>query len=540
MNRTPGSRGSNPKATHGEERERKPAYWIVTYLLVAVPYAVLVRYFWFVTDDAFILFRYARNFAAGLGLRFNLGEGPPVEGQSNFLWTSLLAGVDLLGLDMVGLAPWISFALGLVLLGLVYRFLIADLRASPGTAVLALLFPALSPVFATWSSGGLGTMLFALLFFLAFRFLFPGATGPRPFRAGLSAGLLALTRPEGFPWALTLAALFLLQVVRKKGTRPVKTLSIYMAVLLSFFLPFLAARYAYYGYLLPNTVAAKSELSSLTLQRGLYYTLTYLLYFITPLVFLLASFLCLKRKTPSAVYQACLVFLGFLCFSILCGGDFMAMGRLMAPATPFMAVMAAHLLGRYVMGRKYAVFGHVFCAALILSQLLPAFDLSLVPGSIRKSLHFRWNTRLARTEFEQWRMMKDNVRVWTRLGKTLKEHAQPGDTFVYDSIGAVGYYSELTIYDRCGIVDLEVSRRKIKKIIPYSAGHDKYVDAEFFLKRNPTILHAAVVPEEDYKLVQNNYSKHLPSGYRVECLPLPQRNGDAEGPLYLIWQKRME
>ena len=43
-----------------------------------IPYALLVHRFWFVTDDAFISFRYAQNLVRGHGLRFNLGEHVPV------------------------------------------------------------------------------------------------------------------------------------------------------------------------------------------------------------------------------------------------------------------------------------------------------------------------------------------------------------------------------------------------------------------------------------------------------------------------------
>src|SRR4051812_8768436 len=42
----------------------------------------------FTIDDAYISFRYARNFAHGDGLVYNLGER--VEGYTNFLWTVIL------------------------------------------------------------------------------------------------------------------------------------------------------------------------------------------------------------------------------------------------------------------------------------------------------------------------------------------------------------------------------------------------------------------------------------------------------------------
>ena len=44
---------------------------------------------WFLTDDAFISFRYVRNLLEGHGLVFNPGER--FEGYSNFPWTLELA-----------------------------------------------------------------------------------------------------------------------------------------------------------------------------------------------------------------------------------------------------------------------------------------------------------------------------------------------------------------------------------------------------------------------------------------------------------------
>ncbi|HEX4934306.1 MAG TPA: hypothetical protein VFV33_14045, partial [Gemmatimonadaceae bacterium] len=50
-----------------------------------------------VSDDAYITFRYADHLARGLGLVFNVGER--VEGYSNFLWTIWIAFGLRLGSD---------------------------------------------------------------------------------------------------------------------------------------------------------------------------------------------------------------------------------------------------------------------------------------------------------------------------------------------------------------------------------------------------------------------------------------------------------
>ena len=61
----------------------KPAHLVAIYGL----YTLMVYRFWFLCDDAFITFRFARNWGHGRGpWCFNPGEFPPVEGYSNFLW----------------------------------------------------------------------------------------------------------------------------------------------------------------------------------------------------------------------------------------------------------------------------------------------------------------------------------------------------------------------------------------------------------------------------------------------------------------------
>ena len=70
--------------------------WILAGLWLG--YAWMVRRFWFVTDDAYISFRYARHLGAGHGLVWNPGEAP-VEGFTNLLLVILVAPFTRLGLD---------------------------------------------------------------------------------------------------------------------------------------------------------------------------------------------------------------------------------------------------------------------------------------------------------------------------------------------------------------------------------------------------------------------------------------------------------
>ncbi|HEU4929482.1 MAG TPA: hypothetical protein VFU38_06595, partial [Candidatus Krumholzibacteria bacterium] len=67
--------------------------WLLVIVATVVAVVVAFRRRW-MTDDAFISFRYAENLVSGNGLVFNIGER--VEGMSNFLWTLWIgAGMGL-------------------------------------------------------------------------------------------------------------------------------------------------------------------------------------------------------------------------------------------------------------------------------------------------------------------------------------------------------------------------------------------------------------------------------------------------------------
>src|SRR5947208_12083 len=70
----------------------------------------------FLCDDAFISFRYARNFARGHGLVFNAGF-ERIEGYSNFLWVLILAAFQFLGVPPEYAANPLLILFGFALVG---------------------------------------------------------------------------------------------------------------------------------------------------------------------------------------------------------------------------------------------------------------------------------------------------------------------------------------------------------------------------------------------------------------------------------------
>ena len=217
---------------------------------------------WFLTDDAFISFRYARNLLEGHGLVFNPGER--VEGYSNFLWVLELAAIwRVLGVAPEDAARWLSVGFTAGTLGAlgwwVYRLPWLRNRGLVGWMALGLVCS--SATFAVWTSaGGLETRQFTFFIVVAVVCLSLYRGG----RAGLLAASFslagaALTRPEGPLIAVCCFGWFVAQ--RMADVKGVRADWRGLAYLAAPFVILVAAhflfRYAYYGEWLPNTYYAK-------------------------------------------------------------------------------------------------------------------------------------------------------------------------------------------------------------------------------------------------------------------------------------------
>lgn len=217
------------------------------------------RLFWFLTDDAFIAFRYASNSVLGHGLVWNPPPFRPVEGYTSFLWIRLLEGVwRLTGVDPPRAANWLSLAFGYATLALGTHTLLR-MRLPPALARHRRVFLALVLVgiltnrtFLTWLSSGLETALFNFLVFawiwiaLALRL-----KKAWMLRLSLVTALLALSRPDGLLFCAALAVIAWLR--ERESSEPHR-----MALLPMLVVPIhLVWRRWTYGSWLPNTFTAK-------------------------------------------------------------------------------------------------------------------------------------------------------------------------------------------------------------------------------------------------------------------------------------------
>ncbi|EPX56021.1 hypothetical protein D187_007363 [Cystobacter fuscus DSM 2262] len=261
-------------------RDLSPSRLAVLVLIAGVAY-VGWSTFWFLTDDAFITFRYISNHMRGWGYTWNPPPFRPVEGYSNFLWMVLLEGIwRLTGVEPPDAANPVSLLLsyGTLALGSCWVWRMAlppSLERHRFALAVAVLVGVLSNrTFLAWMSSGLETSLFIFcttLWLVATLELDRGG-GPRALAVSCTAAALtALTRPDGQLMVLASGLLALGFFLRTppRGRWVLAGLPLLLDV------AHLLWRHATYGEWVPNTYFAKHVAA--WPESGLRYALSFVL-----------------------------------------------------------------------------------------------------------------------------------------------------------------------------------------------------------------------------------------------------------------------
>lgn len=220
---------------------------------------------WFLTDDAFIAFRYVSNSMLGRGLVWNPAPFEPVEGYTSFLWVVLLRAVwSVTGIEPPEAANPLALGFGYVTLSLGAAMMLRmELPPHAERLRLALLALVLAwtisnRTFLTWLSSGLEASLFMCTVTYWLWAATRLRTGPGTYIAHLAtaSSLAALTRPDGLLFATFAVAIAIARLAfTAHGASPFRLLLSALPILA--ILAHLLFRYLTYGYWLPNTYFAK-------------------------------------------------------------------------------------------------------------------------------------------------------------------------------------------------------------------------------------------------------------------------------------------
>lgn len=388
--------------------------------LLVAPAVVALGFWGFSYDDAFITYRYARNWAEGAGLTYNPGEtvlGTTAPGWALLL--GLLARVTRLEVPAWGTLLSLAALTGCALL--LGRGLFAEKDRS---FQFALLFLGLAATLR-WNVEMLGAETFGVAFcgiaaaFLAFR--------ERPVWAGALAAVAAAFRPDA---VLLGGALGLtLWIDRRRFPRR------YAAALLAGLGLGLAWLQFQFGTVVPNTLAGKQAelarvLHGYSLSEWLWLRRGLPLISVLLLLALAALGLWLGRERLRQPFALALG-LWLACLEIA----YRQLGVPFAPWYPvpaLLGLLALATLGAMQLGRKAA-----FAALLLLPVALPSL----------LWMHGQWG-----------RPPDPRYRLYASLGRYLEREAPPGATVASVEIGVLGYFAQRPVLDLAGLVSPEVLR----------------------------------------------------------------------------------
>ncbi len=297
------------------------------------------RVFWFLTDDAFIAFRYISNAHLGYGYVWNAPPFRPVEGYTSFLWVVLLDLVwRISGVEPPKSANYISlvFACLTLLTGalMALRMNLRDELRKYRILLVGIIFVGAitNRTFLAWTSSGLETAMFNFLLTLwIYCCLFIPAHSRRwVFTTTLTVTLVYLTRPDGFLFVVVTLGLVAHTFFVASNTSKRTRARLALAALPLLLIPaHLLWRRAFYGAWLPNTYYAKTVAGRIWIESGVRYFLSFVIEYslwVWLILLTIVSVVKLRRliqgREVAIKIAVCLALLAhFLYYTVVIGGD---------------------------------------------------------------------------------------------------------------------------------------------------------------------------------------------------------------------------
>jgi hypothetical protein len=445
---------------------------VVLFVALAWPFAPNT------VDDAWITFRYSRQWALGHGPVFNPGER--VEGYSNPLLMLILtpviaaggAGAALPAAKAIGM---VSGVLAVIGAGVLARRGAGKAPWAGAAAFAAAGLVAVVPGFAYHAMAGLETILYSCL--LVWGVVGITAATPRTIVLGGAAlAAAAITRPEGplmfaLGWACLVIARF------APGARhgddgetdpaPARWRLVLLVALIGavVVLGHLAIRYATYdGEWVPNSYFAKVGGSG---DRWLYVQNALRSLFLGPVGPLVAGLGALVGGgAPLAWWTAALLGTSGALLPLALGGDWMHGGRLVMPYVPLLAATVVGAWGR--LGLRATRQGSGLTRALLVLSV--PLSLAHQLGGHR-SLHSVAAVETAGAHSGH-----------RALAEWIAARAEKGDQVVLMDIGQVGYrLIDQTIVDITGLTDRHIAKSPGNFIA-------KRFDLAYVFDRNPEFI----------------------------------------------------
>jgi len=434
-----------------------------------------------IAEDAFIGFRYSCNLAEGYGLVFNIGKH--VEGYSNFLWIVLLAGINrFLCMDIPTTARIIGGILSFFVVLISYK-ITWRLTKNLHISLLTVLVIGSIGAYASWGLSGLENPLFAVWFMLAIA----SAFDKHWWITSIYLLLMSLTRIDG---VVFIPPFLIFAYIYTPKTERVKTLTRLVVPFFVIYLIYTIWRISYFGYFIPNTVAAKNCSSILyRIFNGVRYISNYFVTYGTLIILFIAAFnafitaVVKKIDTISIkkVYTALketflpeevlllLVTGTYICFIIFIGGDWMPTGRFLYVIIPPFVILGLSLWQRHIKETFLQLNSKIGISLFFIACIICFYNSFLVYDHI-----------------PEVRVWKNQITGLAEIGQWLNSSLPESTIVAVTANGSLSYHSKLPTIDMHGLTDEHIGR-KGKRLSRGVSGQTTR-DYEYVVSQKPQIV----------------------------------------------------
>lgn len=439
-------------------------YLPYVFLLIALALASsnLIQKINYSPDDTYIYMQYARNLAAGNGFSFNAGE--PSYGITSPVWSVIISGGYLFGLDGYWFAKFadlffllISLVMFYKLAGLVFNKYYGDKETVTNLKMLALSAFIMNSWLIRWSFTGMETSLAVFIVLAIFYFLFR----ERFISVFCLLGIFFLVRPESFVLFFLLAIFLLL---RKTPFKKFVLCILVYGFIVSLFLVYAKITF---GTIFPNTTLGKATFSfgiSIYIEQfKRIFQIISLSNIVELALSILFVFLLLRRRqwNPGAIlllWPAGLIFL-----YVITDADIIS--RYLLIIIPFIILTGITVLGR--IKSKYSLI-------TLVVFLVIAFQSQFVFYKYVKP----------HTDNFTYGVQNCFVNIAEFLRTTDKK-----DKILVNDVGAIGYYSNRYIIDAAALINRNLNMNKeIMQVPPEqrenTANLLKITDADWVIVRD--------------------------------------------------------
>ncbi|HEU4533752.1 MAG TPA: hypothetical protein VFS00_06525 [Polyangiaceae bacterium] len=460
-----------------------------------------------VVDDSLISMQYAKNFALGRGVVFNVGER--VEGYTNFLWVAFMAPLylvsHLLGANFLPFAIASSVLFAAADVFLVYLIGRQIWGPSLLPALLALGLVVVDSAYGMWAAMALEGHF--LIFWVLLAVWASGERGLRRRWLWVGAALAGvhMTRPDGALLAVAFGASegvealkALLRGEGEAGERRARAIALAKEAALALgawaalYGAYFAWRYSYYGYPFPNTYYLKVSGSKFDAwQRGVGYVKGFFEERANAPALAALGLLAVAHPTARLLALYAGMHLAYIAYV---GGDFYPGHRFLLVLVPVFALLAGAGLDvalRYLRQRPEAAESLATPQSRTVAGLAAAAVIGLL---LRHEFTTSYRDGPIKGEVKRWGGERNQNRSFMYW---LGAHKRPGSSISTGDIGSAGFFSDFErVIDMLGVIDPVVAHQDVPSLGRGQAGHEKWATPQYIIAKKPTYIKLGYMRED--------------------------------------------